>query len=671
VPIKDSILLYVAPSIERACDYSSPYRNDFVERSGAAGMLHMWDTKVYGKSGHTWFAGSNLNHPSSINKLAPSKTLEYHRTMNLPGPEPKLITKLTKPFGLIYSHEKAVLGQEALGGLTMRRELEAGMRVDLFWPGTGPIVPEERLALKELFAPNIGASNVTGEFDFFPSSATQWPFGSGGGLSIAEFLADDTVDPCLHRLDETMCVGGHIVSLGSAVPMHRQRLPCNAFELMAKFTKLSRLEKINDCANPAFALTCAPGGVERALVPCSFWQLSELVSMNWNFEPRGMGVEMYADPTPYHFEACPDTIGSMPNLLHAEFNTPGATGKPPTRVLQSPNLEVMIIEHLALGDLPSLEQVPNLKTLMLTNNNISGVFPSLSNKERLEKVTIKTNQFKNAAGVGTTARSFDNCTKLSSVTITDTDITELFRFAGSTKLISIDLSHNRIDTAMPESWFLLNATETVDLSHNCISQINSNWNVALEKYEKLTPMKGMTSIKSVNWAHNEIADIVPGGMSNFMLNLFTYDALDMSIGIQHVDLSHNKLSTTGPAAAIGLGTNGGHVKSMLSFAFDHNNLGGFFDLWESDSCKINQDGSYNKMSAIRFGTNAGGCSGKHAALMRIDISNQLSNLTRFIAYAIEPQFIRPTGPTLDLMLEGTLLTETPFVPSATAPFGPA
>jgi hypothetical protein len=243
----------------------------------------------------------------------------------------------------------------------MLLELEAGLRVDVFWPGTGPIVPEERSALKQLL---IGSTH------YFPNTADHpFDFGSGGGLTRTEFLADDSVDPCLHRLDDTQCIGGHIVSMGSMKTNHWfTRLPCNAFEYVVQFSQLRTLKGRFEFL-PSFAYTCAPN--ERVLIPCSFWQLKELAKIDWWYEPFGDGVEEYGATTRFHFEKCPEDIGAMPNLVIAELIALDATGALPARLFQSPKLEVLMVEDIVLGSLPSLELMPNLKSLRLVNNNIS------------------------------------------------------------------------------------------------------------------------------------------------------------------------------------------------------------------------------------------------------------------------------------------------------------
>jgi hypothetical protein len=574
VPIKDSILLYVAESVGadaqgNECGVDAAlYQADFVERSGAAGMLHMWHDELFPISGKTWLYASNLNLPSRKGLLAAPKTLEYHRSSNAPGPEPLLIQNLTKPGGTISSMNKAFYGQDDVGGLTMRLELEAGLRVDLFWPGTGAMVPAERAALKELF---------TGSMDYFPNTADNDFFGgagSGGGLTVAEFLADDTIDPCLHRLEATMCVGGHLVDFNHIFGMMRQRLPCNAFELLSKFPKLARFISPTKAYQPSFAMMCLPG--ERAVIPCAFWQLKELVFLEIDMEPMGVGVEMYANPVPLHFESCAEEIGLMPNLLKVYWLAKAATGVMPRLLLQSPKLERISIVDIALA-VPDLEFVPNLKELKLWNNNISERFPSLANKVRLTEVDIQRNPLQNSLGEGATASSLDNLPELKRLVVTDSDITELFKLEGCTKVESIDLSNNRIADTVPESWRQLAKTETVDLSHNDISQINKDFDITTAKYDGLAPTVGMINLKSLDLSHNEIADDMPPGrlpFPIFMNNLF----FGNPPVLQQLDLSHNKMSIDSdadPLVVVGIYDSATIVvSSLITFSFSHNFLAG-------------------------------------------------------------------------------------------------
>jgi hypothetical protein len=94
VPLKGAILLHVAPgpvdAENNGCDWltNSPLGDDFHERSGAAGHMHMWDPGAVGESGRNFYAAVNTNHPSHQDALAPANTLEYFRAPGQAGPEP-------------------------------------------------------------------------------------------------------------------------------------------------------------------------------------------------------------------------------------------------------------------------------------------------------------------------------------------------------------------------------------------------------------------------------------------------------------------------------------------------------------------------------------------------------------------------------------------------------
>jgi hypothetical protein len=542
-----------------------------------------------------------------------------------------MIQKLTKPYATLFPHKKGPNGQENVGGLTMRLELEAGLRVDVFWPGTGPIVPEERLALKQLFTGGIP--------DIWPPFSDQAtvPFGSGGGLSVPEFLADDSTDPCLHRLEETACLGGHVVRISTSASHWTLRYPCNFFEIITQFSQLRELRSRHPAA-PSFAFMCSPN--ERAVVPCSFWQLKQLVNIDWNFEPIAVGGERYGATTRYHFEKCPEEIGALPNLVVAEFVAPDAIGELPAHLFQSPKLEVLSVEDIPLGNLPSLERMPNLKRMLLSNNNITGPFPSFANKERLQEVSIQSNSLQIPAGG--TASFFDNCSELTSVSISDTYISHLFRFVGSTNIIHIYLSHNQINsTSFPKSWSHLTNAKTLDVSYNSIQRINTDF--VHERYNVPSPLRGMSSLVFVDFSHNEIADEIPlncglrcGGMGNFLRNMFDSSFPTSSVNpvLEHVDLSYNELHSNEEASPM-IAAFAGRALALRSLSFHHNRLAGVFSLWNAETCKWNFDGSYNRITGITIQDDGsyGECAGIYFPSMRMDMSNQVFNCATLDIYA--------------------------------------
>jgi hypothetical protein len=385
----------------------------------------------------------------------------------------------------------------------------------------------------------------------------------------------------------------------------------------------------------SFALTC--GHDERALVPCSFWQLQDMTFIDWNFDTRGVGTEIY-NPTPFHFEACADEVGArMPSLVHAKIITSRVTGALPPGLFQSPKLTFLSIDGVPVESLPPF-QMPDLAGLVLINNNLAGPIRSFAGGLRLEEIVIQKNLLLNAVG-GATASCFDNCPKLKSVVITDTEITEFFSFAGSNSIVSIDLSHNQIDALLPDSWSHLVHTETLDLSYNNIRIINPNHDNVTNTYPKLSPLKAMTKIASVDLSHNEIRDEFVGeeGMRGFLTNTFTSDLHDPSIGPQQLDLSHNKLYTSERAVSplyIGPGTGRTGLPSAINFIFHHNRLAGVFDIRNADTCRYNFDGSYNRAFGVSFGDGPEGqgdwCYGRNVPAMRMVMSNQASSLEKVL-----------------------------------------
>jgi hypothetical protein len=309
----------------------------------------------------------------------------------------------------------------------------------------------------------------------------------------------------------------------------------------------------------------------------------------------------------------------MPKLLEFYGWFPDATGVLPAGLFQSPNMVKFHVEDIQLGSLPSLELMPNLERMSLIDNNISGPFPSFANKARLKEVAIRGSPLQIPASVGGTASFFDNCTELLSVVVTDTYISDLFQFVGSTEVVSIDLSHNHINTtSFPESWRQLAKVESLDLSHNAIQRVATNPTGDLGSYDAPSPLRGMARLLFVDLSHNEIADEVPNSMSDFLRNMF--DAYDPKAIIQHVDFSHNKLwsADAGVLARPFYGNN----MELPSFNFHHNRLTGMFMVYDFGSCNYNFDGSYNRINGITMGIHSG-CSGKYLPSMRMDMSNQV------------------------------------------------
>jgi hypothetical protein len=375
----------------------------------------------------------------------------------------------------------------------------------------------------------------------------------------------------------------------------------------------------------------------------------------------------------------------MPNLVYANFFAADSTGKLPRALFRSPKLEVLKVKGIPLGDLPPLDLMPILRKVEFDTNLITGPFPSFANKPLLEEVSIQGNVFIPTLNDGTRS-CFDNCSMLMSVAVSDTAIHELFSFAGSTKLLSVDLSHNQINASgFPESWSELKEVITVDVSFNAISRILP------ATFDEQSPMRFMLSLKSVDLSHNEIADEFKGNILNTKNEMWAEISNVFPLGIQNIDISFNKIFSAEynllpegyRSTGIVLGLGEGMIESVITLGFHHNRLAGTFDLMHMQACRISVDGSYNRANGMgKFLSSGGeGCAESRAkasdqysktyqTLVRADYSNQATTLRPFIHPGLEGDGTENTDAySLDNVLAGAEgLRTAPFVPSETAAF---
>jgi hypothetical protein len=150
------------------------------------------------------------------------------------------------------------------GGL-MTTELFNGHRVDMLWPGTGPMTDmTERAALKDLMR-NIKSTRA--DFLQYPTIISF----RNSVITPEEFVADDSIDPCTNngqgkRLMYVTCIGGHVVGLDMDIITNPT---IEAFP--STISHLTQLRHIHGVGNNAVPLT----------FPCEFGQLSNLRSLVW------------------------------------------------------------------------------------------------------------------------------------------------------------------------------------------------------------------------------------------------------------------------------------------------------------------------------------------------------------------------------------------------------
>jgi hypothetical protein len=361
---------------------------------------------------------------------------------------PAGVNDMTYPLAMIAR------GPEPDGGLTMVTEIFNGHRVDIFWPGTGPMTDQaERAALKDLM------QNMTTTHPGFQPLLKNLKVSFGDTvITPEEFVADDSLDPCTNngqgkRLMYVTCIGGHVASLSFDI-LTTPRL--SAFP--ASISQLTELRHIVGAGRNSAELT----------FPCEFGSLANLVALVW-------GGVMSSNSGPLVFPA-DDTC--MAGLVRLEEVMLGdyTVNRLPASIFSLPNIQRVSVRQAPLAALPST-MPPKLRVLKLSATGISGPLPSFRNSPLLEEVALD----KNKLMLGN-ASAFDFCPELKSVILSDNNISsDLFTFEGTTKLETFEASRNMIRGGVPSQWEYLKSCEKIVLSHNLLeASLNP-----MQKMEKL------------------------------------------------------------------------------------------------------------------------------------------------------------------------------------------
>jgi hypothetical protein len=330
-------------------------------------------------------------------------------------------------------------GPEPDGGLTMATEIFNGHRVDIFWPGTGPMTDfAERAALKDLMR------NMQTTHDGFQAYADIIGFG-GTVITPEEFVADDSLDPCTNngqgkRLMYVTCIGGHVVSLSFDILTHPV---FTAFP--PSILQLTELRHVIGTGVNTAELT----------FPCEFGSLANLVALAW-------GAIQSSGSAPLVFPAddrCMDGLVRLEEVMLGDY----VVNRLPASIFSLPNIQKVSVRGAPLAMLPRT-MPPKLRVLKLSGTGVSGPLPSFGNSSLLEEVALDNNRLT----LGD-ASAFDYCPELKSVKLSYNNISsDLFTFDGTTKLETFEASQNMIRGGIPSQWELLTSCEKVVLSHNLL-----------------------------------------------------------------------------------------------------------------------------------------------------------------------------------------------------------
>jgi hypothetical protein len=494
---------------------------------------------------------------------------------------------------MTYPTASTARGADPVGGLSMVTELFNGHRVDLLWPGSGPLTdPTERAALKDLMRNIKGADNLP----WAPS------FTLGGAEILPEaFVADDSIDPCSNsqgkRLFGVYCIGGHVASLYFPITSHPT---FSGFP--ASISALKHLRHI------------FYGGVSalKLVIPCEFGQLASLVAFVLAFAAGNGPIEFPED------DGCMNGLVSLEEVMIGAYKM----NRFPTSFLKLPQMQTISLTRAPVAVLPVLLS-PKLRVLRLSEVGASGPLPSFRSSALLEVVFLDRNNLE----LGD-AGAFDDCPKLKTVDVSHNSLsTTVFHFAGSTNIESMDFSHNAIHGAVPSQWAELNSCKVVRTSHNLI---------VVPTQSEMKTLQSMSAVALLDLSHNRIecsrivnreTNILE--MGHWLMALLTpsHSSVDVSYNLLQepfdlVDETHPYGGKINNAANEAL-------PALSDLILSHNFMWGYIDF---GTIHYNMDLSYNNLTKMSVGGAQGpGFTGaKYLRKMySVNWSNQMSRVDLF------------------------------------------
>jgi hypothetical protein len=309
-------------------------------------------------------------------------------------------------------------------GGPMLREIMSGAAVTMFWPGTGPIDPVERSALKDLFT-----FGITG-----PWVIPSWYGPSGSSWTREEFLLDDSIDPCggssnqthkRKRLAGVHCEGGHVVSLQlgagnvGAYPLKSLPESVGAFGHLRSFWYTSGAP--------------AAGTVDKEntiSIPSSVGNWTELLSFIVCGDLGAASEQL----------ALPDAVSNWHKLTWLEVDSIGISGIFPSLALALPSLEVVRTNKIPIQQLPEVSSMKRLKIFSLVAANLRGPLPSFRGLSKLLLVSLGENKLTGGGGT-----YFDDCNALMEINIKSNSLQcPVFNFSRCNALKKIELANNQV-----------------------------------------------------------------------------------------------------------------------------------------------------------------------------------------------------------------------------------
>ncbi|CAI9301554.1 unnamed protein product [Lactuca saligna] len=148
----------------------------------------------------------------------------------------------------------------------------------------------------------------------------------------------------------------------------------------------------------------------------------------------------------------PDFFGNFRNLTTLHLGNCNLLGTFPSNVLQLQNLQILdlSINRNLHGSLPDFPVNGSLRSLVLSNTNLSGMIPeSIGNLNNLSRIELPNNNFS-----GGIPKSMENLTQLTYLDLSSNKLTgQIPSFQLCKNLTHIDLSRNSLSGIIPSAHF--------------------------------------------------------------------------------------------------------------------------------------------------------------------------------------------------------------------------
>ncbi|XP_075497011.1 uncharacterized protein LOC142533962 [Primulina tabacum] len=295
---------------------------------------------------------------------------------------------------------------------------------------------------------------------------------------------------------------------------------------------------------------------------------------SWKYSDSG-------SPCKFYGITCDQETGFVTEISLDNKSLSGVIS-PSLSVLQSLT-SLVLPSNLISGIIPSeFRNLTNLRVFNLTDNNMNGTIPDLSNLIKLESLDLSGNYFSGAfpAWVG-------NLTSLVSLGLGENDYDDgkiPERLGNLKKLYWLYLAGSNLRGEIPDSIFELDALGTLDI---CQNKISGNFPSSIYKLKNLF---------KIELYGNNLTGEIPAGLANLTL-------------LQEFDISDNQMHGTIPHEI-------GNLRKLTVFHLFRNNFSGEIPVGFGDMQHLFAISLYKNSFSGEFPQNLG----RFSPLNSIDIS---------------------------------------------------